>query len=335
MPETLIIRMPDDWHHHGRQGRKLRLIMPYLCRYCARAMFMPNTQPAIANGRYVQAYKEMIYQASPDPLFRPLITFKITPRTTLEDVISASEARAVAGKLYPDGVTTNSEGGVKNFTALYPVFEQMSKYNLVLSIHGEHPDAYCMDRESKFLLILQKIARNFPLLKIVLEHISTAEAIEVVGDLGPNVAGTITLHHMELTTDDVIGGHLHPHFFCKPIAKRPEDRDAILAAALSGNPKFFFGTDSAIWYVGEKECSDGCAGIFSAPVALQVIVEIFEKHQALERLEPFTSEFGAGFYGLPVNQRTITLVREPWIVQQDYPDVIPYKLGQKLLWQIA
>ncbi len=333
---TLQIRAPDDFHVHLRQGELLRGVVNETASQFKRALVMPNTNPPIRNGNDVSKYRTEIL-AAVDPQnahFQPLMTFKITPETTVEDVYSIV-GLAVAGKLYPDGVTTNSHGGVTDFHALYPVFGAMQKLGIILCLHGEKPGEFCMDREEKFLATLVQLVADFPDLKMVLEHVSTKAAVEIVESLPANVGATITLHHMELTLDDVVGSMNQPHHFCKPIPKRYEDRDAILRAALSGNPKFFFGSDSAPHLRHTKECAEGCAGVFTAPVALPALVALFEKHNQLEKLEDFVSTFGAQFYGLSLNQEKITLVQEEWTVPKVVAGVVPYQAGRQLPWKVA
>jgi dihydroorotase len=211
----------------------------------------------------------------------------------------------------------------------------MIENNFVLCLHGEHPDAEAMDREQVFVRkTLPDIVSNFPGLRIVLEHISTKVGIDAVLAGPPTLAGTITAHHLELTHTDVIGGMLQPHLFCKPIAKWEEDRMALLAAATGGNPKFFFGSDSAPHPRNKKECAEGCAGVFSAPVLLPVLATIFEAQNALDKLEPFVSQFGAGFYGLPLNDRKVFLAREDWQVPAEYDGIVPYRAGETLTWKV-
>ncbi|MBU6389666.1 dihydroorotase, partial [Patescibacteria group bacterium] len=241
----------------------------------------------------------------------------------------------VAGKLYPEGVTTNSEDGVNDIPALYPVFERMAKEEFILCLHGERPGVFSLDRETAFLPVLEEIATRFPNLKIVLEHVTTEAAVELVKKLPDTVAATITVHHLYLTLDDVIGDKIRPHHFCKPVAKRPEDRAALLAAATSGNPKFFLGTDSAPHAVETKECEAGCAGVYTAPVAIPLLAEIFERQNALDQLEGFTSFFGAEWYGLPPNAAHITLQKQEWIVPDRCGTVVPFRAGKKLTWKVT
>jgi dihydroorotase len=283
-------------------------------------------------------YRAKILQAAIElgfPYFDPLMTVKITPATTPEIVYGAKEVGAVGGKLYPDGVTTGSEGGVRDFEALYPVFAAMQSSDMVLELHGEHPgeDIFCLDREGEFLKIAGGIAQNFPKLKIVLEHLSTAEAVEFVRQ-HDNVAATITPHHLLLTLDDVVGDKLRPHHFCKPIAKRPEDRCSLIEAAVSGQSQFFLGTDSAPWLVEFKECAEGCAGVFNTPVALPLLAELFDREGAIDRLEGFTSINGPDWYELPLSDERLELVRESWAVPADYLGIVPLWAGRELQWQV-
>ncbi len=285
-----------------------------------------------------------------------LMSIALLDETRPEHIYGAVEAGAVIAKAYPKNpedeqapnnissilngpvgeMTTNSEYGVTDFREpqFQPTLEAMRINGLVLSIHGEQPGKFCMDREREFLRTLVWLHEHFPDLKIVLEHITSKAALDCVRSLGESVAATVTVHHLILTLDDVIGGKINPHNFCKPIAKRPEDQEALLGAVLEGFPRLFLGTDSAPHLRETKECADGCAGVFSAPVAMQVLCQLFQECDALDRLEPFTSEFGARFYGLPLNDDTITLVFEPWVVPQLCGGVVPYMAGRTLNWQI-
>jgi dihydroorotase len=318
--QTLTIRRPDDFHVHVRQGDMLAPMVEATARYFARALIMPNTNPPILTDADVTAYENEILAVSPLS-FDPLMTIKIVPETTPMQIREAHRADVTAGKLYPDGVTNNSANGVRDFKALSPVFATMEEIGMVLCLHGEDPgeDVFCLDREEKFLETLQWILEAFPGLKVVMEHLSTA----------------VTAHHLEITLDDVIGDKLRPHHFCKPVAKRPQDRARLIAAVTEpGQKKFFLGTDSAPHYRGAKECDCGAAGVFTAPLALPLLAEIFEQHGALDRLEAFTSVNGARFYGLPLNQGMLTLVREPWTVPEDYSGVVPLRAGKTLQWRV-
>lgn len=337
MRSALVFRRPDDFHVHFRNGPMTRAVVPHTARQFARALVMPNTDPPNINCTTIVGNRAEILASVPDGVnLEPLMTFKITPTTTTEDIRSAKKFGAIAGKLYPDGVTTNSAGGVRDFKALYRVFEYMETEGLVLCLHGEHPDAEAMDRERRFVEeTLQDIVRNFPGLLVVLEHISTKVGVDAVVAGSVTLAGTITAHHLELTHTDVFGAMLNPHLFCKPIAKWEIDKEALLVAATSGNPKFFFGSDSAPHARNKKECAEGCAGVFSAPVLLPVLAGIFEKHDALDRLEPFVSQFGAEFYRLPLNTGEITLVKEEWQVPDEYDGIVPYRAGEILPWKVV
>jgi dihydroorotase len=337
--QSLTIRRPDDWHVHFRQGEMLAATVPLTAHHFKRALVMPNTVPPILDWEDASAYRGKILEVSP-PGFDPLMTVKIVPGTTPEQVSRAYETGLViAAKLYPDGVTTNSSDGVRDFKALSLVFAEMEKLGIVLCLHGEDPgeDVFCLDREEGFLKTLQWILEKFQGLKVVMEHLSTAKAAYVVEHFPTkNLAATVTPHHLELTLNDVIDGGLRPHHYCKPIAKRPEDRDRLIKAVTRpGQTKFFLGTDSAPHYRESKECDCGAAGVFTAPLALPLLAQIFEENGALGQLEAFTSVNGANFYGLPLNEETITLVREPWTVPDEYSGVVPLRAGKEIRWQVA
>lgn len=332
--QKLRIRKIDDMHVHLRQGDLLKSVLEHTARQCARALVMPNTMPPVLNAQDLVNYRRSILELCKGADFEPLMTFKITPSTTPEEVVALKEAGAVAGKLYPDGVTTNSQGGVTDFKALYPVYEAMQNASLVLCLHGEMPGAFSLDRESLFLSVLKDIAHAFPKLKIVLEHATTADAVACVRSLPDNVAASLTAHHLYLTLDDVIGDRLNPHAFCKPVAKRPSDREALVEAALSGESKFFLGSDSAPHMIADKECACGAAGVYTAPVLLPVLCELFESLGGLDKLEAFTSVHGARFYGLPLTSKTIELEVNPWTVDDAYGGVKPFFAGKELRWQV-
>ena len=238
-------------------------------------------------------------------------------------------------------MTNNSHNGVSDFTKLYSVFAEMEEEGILLLIHGQKPDAFCLDREKEFLETLIAIAYKFPKLRIVMEHLSTAAAVKTVRDLPENVAGTITAHHLVLTLHDVLSFNdgkregLNPHHYCQPIPQRPEDLQVLVDAAISGNPKFFFGSDTAPHLRGMKESSCGCAGVFSAPVLLPVLAEVFESRKALDKLEAFTSVYGAQFYELPLNTGTVTLEKQEWTVPLEIGGIVPFRADQKLRWQVV
>lgn len=342
---TLRIRRPDDFHVHLRQGEMLRDVLPATALLFGRALVMPNTLPPVLTGEDAQNYESIIREAAlrlGAMDFRPLMTIKIVATTTPQTITDAKARGVVAGKLYPEGVTTNSEDGVREIRSLYPVFERMQAEGMVLCLHGETPGVFCMNREAVFVrMTLQDLAGAFPKLRIVLEHVTTAEGVCTVKNLPATVAATITPHHLVLTLDDVVGDKLRPHHFCKPIAKTPRDRAMLIEAATSGSPKFFLGTDSAPHARDQKECASGCAGVFCAPVAMEVLAEVFEDHGAMEQLEAFTSVFGARFYGLPLNEGHVTLIKgdTPYAVpeyidcgRQEQAAVSPLRAGGTLRW---
>ena len=336
----LRIRRPDDFHLHLRQGEMLRSVLPASGLHFARGLVMPNTDQPISDADMLSRYRSEILSLNRWP-FKPLMTIKITGKTTYETVLQASEAGAVAGKLYPRGVTTNSADGVEDITELDQAFAAMASVGMMLCVHGEKPGAFCLDREEAFLRdILPQIASAFPRLRIVVEHVSTAAAVSWVRHHratsgNSTVAATITAHHLVLTLDDVVGDTLSPHNFCKPLAKRQEDRSALIEAATSGDPAFFLGTDSAPHARSDKESASGCAGVFTAPVALPVLAQVFEEADALNRLEQFTSVSGARFYNLPLNEGTFFLQRLPQQVPQEYNGVVPFLAGQQLGWSVS
>ncbi len=336
MIAKIRIKKPDDFHVHLRTERTLECVAKFTAKQFKRSLIMPNTSPPILNAHDVAWYRCQIQKAAPELL--PLMTIQINGDTTPNMVLRARQAGAIAGKVYPKGVTTNSQNGVADFRVIYPVLEAMQKVGImVLSLCGEDPweKATCLHREKMFLPTLFQLAGDFPELRIVLEHITTADAVAMIERLPANVAATITAHHLLLTIDDVIGDLICPHNFCKPVAKFPGDRDALLKAATGGNPKFFFGSDSAPHLRKNKECSSGCAGVFSAPVALPLLTQIFDQHDALDKLEGFTAEFGADFYRLPQNTETIALEKCDWTVPRSIKGIVPFMAGQTLHWQIA
>src|SRR3989344_133685 len=338
---TITIRRPDDFHVHFRTGEMMRMVVPLTAAWCGRALVMPNTIPPILTATDAIAYSDEIKRAAGDNDFKPLMTIKIVPTTTPTTVENAKKVGVIAGKVYPVGVTTNSDDGVHNFhdSGMIDVFSAMREAGMVLCLHGETPGDFCLDREEKFLDTLRWLAETFPGLKIVLEHITTAAGIEAVEQLPDAVAGTITVHHLLLTLNDVIGDKLSPHHFCKPVAKRPEDRGKIRAAAMNGSNKFFLGTDSAPHDITTKECASGCAGVFTAPVALPLLAGFFQQHERHQFFEFFTSIVGAQFYGLPFNTKTITLEENPWVVPPNYSaegqTVVPFWSGKELRWRVA
>ncbi|MBI1755448.1 dihydroorotase [Candidatus Azambacteria bacterium] len=337
----IMMRAWDDFHAHIRTDDVLKTVLPHTARYCARALAMPNILPPVLDGSNALFYKGQIMNALPKAgrcgKFQPLMTIKIVDRTTPVMIRGAHKAGVIAGKVYPVGVTNNSEDGVTDFEKLYPVFQEMERCGMKLCLHGEAPDSYLPHsrREKAFIgKTLWKIVDAFPKLVVILEHVSTAVGVDYVLEGPPTLFATITPHHLFLTRDDVDGVKLHPHHFCRPIPQTTHDRLVLGKAATSGNPKFFLGTDSAPHPRERKECADGAAGVFNAPVAPAVLTKFFLQSKCIEKLEPFVSEFGARAYGLPLNEETITIVRKPWVVPQQYGDIVPFMAGETLQWQV-
>lgn len=340
MAQKLVIRRPDDFHVHLREGSLLAPMVRLTSEQFARAIVMPNLKKPVATAGDAADYKWRIHRAGLAD-FVPLMTIKLLPSTTPHMIYEArqvSQDWVNAVKLYPEGVTTNSADGIdlnRDWQSLDPVFRAMEEVDMPLLLHGEMPGVFCLDRELRFLPILDQLVRQYPRLKIVLEHITTKDAVQAVRNLPETVAATITVHHLILTLDHVIGDKMHPHNFCKPVAKTPADKDALVEAAISGNPKFFLGTDSAPHLIGAKECAEGCAGVFTAPVAMPLLATVFEMNHALDRLEDFTARFGAEFYGLPLNEGTLMLTKELWYVPQEYWGVRPFFAGLPLGWRVV
>jgi dihydroorotase len=331
------IRRPDDFHVHLREEAMLENVLPHTAQNFARALVMPNLKSAVRVGIQAREYREKIRRLAEKTPFEPLMTIKLTQRTTAADIEDAAARHAIAVKVYPEGVTTNSEDGVRDIEAINPdVFRAMVKEHVALCVHAEEPGVFSLDREASYLTHVRKIAEAHPDLRIIIEHITTAEAAKFVMEAGPNVAATITVHHLLITLDDVVGDQgIRPHNFCKPIAKRPEDRDVLVDAATSGYHRFFLGTDSAPHAKDTKECGRGCAGCFTAPIAMPLLAELFDKRDSLDKLEAFTSENGANFYGLNLNKDYVTLERQEWEVPPTYGSVVPFKAGEKLGWRVA
>jgi len=343
--DALTIRRPDDFHLHLRDGEMLWGVAPVTAEHFARALVMPNLTPPVTTGPEAVAYKGRILRATEGTCtgFEPLMTIKVVKGTTPALIREAKDLGVVAAKLYPQGVTTNSSDGltIEMLERAYPAFEAMVDLDMVLCVHGEVPGAYPPDRELNFVGgPLMDLLESFPDLRIVLEHATTEVACIAVRH-SPNLAATITAHHLVLTMSDVLGGELKPHLFCKPIAKRISDREALVEAATSGHPRFFFGSDSAPHPVGRKECASCCAGVYSAPVAMATLAEVFDRAGALDRLEGFASEHGASWYRLPLNKGTLTLHRESADQCRRATHVVPvdpaprwWRFGEVLGWRV-
>ena len=336
--QTLTIRRPDDWHVHLRDGEMLKAMAPYTARQFARAIVMPNLVPPITSVEAANAYRDRIAAAA-GPGFTPLMTCYLTDETSPEEIARGFELRAwIAAKLYPAGATTNSASGVTDVRNIYPVLKRMQAIGMVLCVHGEvtDPDVDVFDREAVFIeRVLEPLTRDFPALKIVLEHITTVQAVEFVKAMGPNVAATVTPQHLLLNRNAIFAGGLRPHAYCLPVAKREEQRLAVRKAATSGSAKFFLGTDSAPHTREAKESACGCAGIFNAPFALESYAEVFEEEEALDKFEAFASVSGPNFYGLPLNDATVSLEKAEVEVPAEIAGVVPFHAGETLRWRFA
>ncbi|MFI3156587.1 MAG: dihydroorotase [Methylococcaceae bacterium] len=341
--KTLTISRPDDLHLHVRNGAVLKTVMPHTARQFARAIIMPNLKPPVTTVAQALLYREEILQAVPAGVdFAPLMTLYLTASTTLAEIKKAAECEHIhAFKLYPAGATTNSDSGVADIKAVYPLLAAMEHYDLPLLIHGEVTDEACdiFDRERVFIdSSLTDLTRNFPGLRIVVEHLTTTEAVQFVQDAGDKVAATITPQHLLFNRNAILAGGIRPHHYCLPIIKRESHRLALVVAATSGNPKFFLGTDSAPHLTSLKETACGCAGCYSAHAALELYAEAFERADALDKLEGFASFYGADFYRLPRNSGTVTLEKTIWKVPAVYGEdslsITPLKANEELSWKL-
>jgi len=339
---TLTITRPDDWHVHLRDGEVLTDTVRDISRYNGRALIMPNTVPPVINTEMALAYRERIMAQNPTKGFQPLMSLYLTDNTTPDDIREAKASGAVvAAKLYPAGATTNSDSGVTNAKNIYPVLKAMQEEGMLLLVHGEVTthDIDIFDREKTFLeTVLAPIVNDFPELKVVLEHITTAEAVTFVKNASDNVAATITAHHLLFNRNHMLVGGIRPHLFCLPILKRATHQHALVAAATSGSKKFFLGTDSAPHAKGQKESACGCAGSYTAHAALELYAEVFEQEGKLELLEAFASHNGPDFYGIPRNTDTVTLTKESWEVPASMPfgsqTVVPIRAGETIQWKV-
>jgi len=331
--KTHTLLMPLDMHLHLRDGVMLENIAPLSAFTYSGALIMPNLVPPVDTLAALKSYKDRIISAVPNDYFEPFMTlfYKNYDKAFLESVVD--EITAI--KLYPAGITTNSEGGVTSFDIeeMRTTLEAMSELEIPLCVHGE-TDGFVMDREAEFMSIYELLAQNFPNLKIVMEHITTKAAVDML-DKYPNLYATITVHHLLLTLDDVIGGMMMPHHFCKPIAKRPEDLDALLSVALEAHPKVMFGSDSAPHPQHKKESCGCAAGVFTAPISLQLLTEIFEQFDKLENLQAFVSDNAQNIYGICPEFKEITLEKRPFVVPKNYSGVVPMYAGETINWAIA
>jgi len=342
MTQLTLIR-PDDWHLHLRDGNHMRAVLPDTARRFARAIVMPNLQTPVTTAEAAIGYRARILAALPEGMkFAPLMTLYLTDRTTGDEIRRASQSGIVhAVKYYPAGATTHSDSGVTALTRCEDALAAMADCNLPLLVHGEvtFPEVDIFDREKVFIdRILVPLLSKFSRLRVVFEHITTRDAVRFVLGAPPRVAATITAHHLLLNRNALLAGGIRPHHYCLPILKREEDRQALIQAAVSGNSKFFLGTDSAPHARNTKEAACGCAGIYSAHAGIELYAEIFEAANALDRLEGFASIHGPDFYGLPRNQDRITLEKEAWSVPQELPfhddTLVPFRAGGTVSWRI-
>jgi len=340
-PRRLTLRCPDDWHVHLRDGEMLEAVAPYTARQFARAIVMPNLETPVTTAAMAEAYRARILAVAPG--FTPLMTCYLTDGADPAELTGGFEGGAwAAAKLYPAHATTNSAHGVTDVRNIYPVLEAMQRAGMPLLVHGEvtDPDVDVFDREKAFIdRVFARLVRDFPALKMVFEHVTTAEAVDFVLSGGANLAATVTPQHLIINRNALFAGGLRPHAYCLPIAKREEHRRSVRRAATSGSPKFFLGTDSAPHGVERKESACGCAGIFNAPFALESYATVFEEEDALDRLEGFASENGPRFYGLPLNEGQVVLERTEVAVPESLPaagtSLVPFHSGETLRWRFV
>ena len=340
---TISLIRPDDWHLHVREGEALKSVVPDTAKQFGRAVIMPNLATPVTTAAHAQAYRDEILASVPETNFEPLMTLYLTNNTTAEMIHEAKASGIVhALKLYPAGATTNSDKGVTDIKNIYPALEAMQECGLLLLVHGEvtSPEIDVFDREHVFIeTILKPLVEKFPKLNVVLEHITTSNAVEFVERANDNIAATITAHHLLMNRNDMFTGGIRPHHYCLPILKREIHRQALVKAATSGNAKFFLGTDSAPHVQGAKESACGCAGIYTAYHAMELYTEVFDKANALDKLEGFASIFGPEFYGLPPNSDTITLKRQDWQVPDSLSlggdKIIPLRAGEHCEWKMV
>jgi dihydroorotase len=342
--QTLTITRPDDWHAHLRDGAEMASVLPHTARAFARAVVMPNLSVPVTDTARAAAYRARILEALPrGARFEPLMTLYLTDNTSAEEIARAKSSGFVLGvKYYPAGATTNSDSGVTRIDRVHAALEAMQEHDLPLLVHGEVTTSAVdfFDRERVFLeTVLAGLIRRFPRLRVVVEHASTREAVEFVSACGPNVAATITAHHLLYNRSALFTGGFRPHYYCLPVLKREEHREALVRAATGGNPKFFLGTDSAPHARADKEAFCAHAGIYSAPAAIELYTEAFEQARALDKLEAFASVHGAAFYRLPRNRDSITLRKEAWTVPGELPfgstTVVPLRAGESVGWRLA
>ena len=340
----ITLTAPDDWHLHLRDGDMLKETVPATARCFRRAIVMPNLVPPVRTAKEALAYRQRIVSAIPNDIeFEPLMTLFLSNDTTSEDIIEAKNSGIVAAKLYPAGATTNSDAAVKGISALYPVFETMAEVGMLLLVHGEvtSDDIDIFDREKAFIdLHLSRIHERFSNLKIVFEHITTADAVEFVETATDTLAATITPQHLLLNRNDMLVGGIRPHNYCLPVLKRNTHQQRLRKAVASGSAKFFLGSDSAPHTKNTKEAACGCAGCYSAWGALELYAQVFDDLAALDKLEGFASLHGPDFYGLPRNQQKVTLRKQRWTMPEQIElsaqeAIVPFFAGQELAWKLV
>jgi dihydroorotase len=341
---TLTIRRPDDWHLHLRDGALLQSVAGFTAERFGRAIVMPNLKPPITTTEQAAAYRQRIQAALPaNTRFEPLMTLYLTNTARTEEIDRAQASGFVHGvKLYPAGATTHSDAGVTDIKQVYPVLARMEEIGMRFLVHGESPQAHVdvFDREVHFIdAVLEPLTRRFPKLKIVFEHITTERAVQFVASARAGIGATITPQHLLHNRNAIFTGGIRPHYYCLPILKRERDREALLRAATSGNPKFFLGTDSAPHERATKENACGCAGMFTAHAAIELYAEAFESVGKLEQLQGFASHHGADFYGLARHTDTITLTKQSWVAPSSYEfgtgTVVPYRAGENIAWRLS
>lgn len=342
--DRITLTTPDDWHLHVRDDDAMRSVVPFSARQFGRAIIMPNLTPPVTTTEQALAYRQRILDAVPEDMtFEPLMTLYLTDSTPPDEVTRAKASGHVHGvKLYPAGATTNSQSGVTDISLCDETLAAMEREGLPLLVHGEvtHNEVDIFDREAVFIEeVLAPLVRRFPELRVVFEHITTADAAEFVLQAPDNVAATITAHHLLLNRNDLFVGGIRPHNYCLPVLKRERHRLALVEAATSGSPKFFLGTDSAPHSRATKEQACGCAGSFTAPTAIELYAQVFDAVDKLDRLEGFASHFGADFYGLPRNTSMLELERRSWQVPATYPymdeDIVPFMAAEQLAWRLV
>lgn len=342
--KSITLTQPDDWHLHLRDGAALATTVPHSAQRFGRAIVMPNLKPPITTVDAAVAYRRRILEAVPAALdFDPLMTLYLTDQLKPSEITKASESGLIiAVKYYPAGATTNSENGVTGIDKVYGVIEKLIDADMPLLIHGEvtNDDIDIFDREKRFIdTVLSPLCQRYPELRVVLEHITTKDAVDFVSSQPPNIAASITVHHLLYNRNDLLAGAVRPHYYCLPILKRNTHQEALIAAATSGNPSFFLGTDSAPHEQHLKESDCGCAGIYSSPAAIELYAEVFEAQDALDKLETFASFNGADFYKLTRNRRSITLDKKPWQMADSFQfagsQVVPLRAGESIAWQLS